>query len=144
MQILVTRRRLLLALVATGASAAAGAAWTLTADNKSFLAEYLQRLLPNIRFAPGALEDFAADYLAYTSPDRVANIQKLSWIARLIGQRGLDLVLGGNAKVRRFQRTTVSILLVSTDYFSNPDTDEPASYIGLLPDCGRNPFAEFD
>ena len=141
---LITRRKLLFALGATGACAVTVAGWTLTADTKSFLVEYLQRSLPKVRFAPGTLEDFATDYLAFAAPDRVANIQKLSWISRLIGQRGLNMVLGESTQVRRFQRTTASTLLVSTDYFFDPASDEPANYIGLFPDCGRNPFAEFD
>ncbi len=143
---LLTRRNL---MITGGAAVVVGggvSAWALTASTKSFLADFLRHSLPGIKLAPGAAEEYVADYLAdWVEADTVDNIEMVARITRLIGFGGLDVMLSRVERLDIWRRVFISRFVASSDLaYSEPSEIVEVGYLGPRLECGRNPWAQFD
>lgn len=136
-----SRRQLLLGGSASAALASLGGVYVFTGEMVPFIAGFVRHALPGARFADGAAESFAGDFLDVSGADK-GKIKQLMHAGRLVGYDGLDYLFGGNVSYELFKRRVATRFMISSTFFESYDREDPIRYLGISGACA-NPFARF-
>lgn len=143
-----SRRRILIA-AATLIASSAGAplAWRLATDRAGAIRRMILAHVPETRIDAGAIEAFAADFLAQRALLR--NGVAIDRACELLGVGPtLPACVANSRYMQRIEEQIVDLFLRSTDIFEPArDASAPIRYVGFWDPYSRtcrNPFAEFD
>lgn len=137
----ITRRQMLLGGTATVALTGVGGIYVVSGDMAQFISGFVRHALPRARFAEGATEEFAVDFLEVTGADK-DKIWQLMCAERVVGYGGLDYLFGGRGSYELFKRRVATQFMVSSTFFESYDRQDAVRYLGISGACS-NPFARF-
>jgi len=141
----ITRRKLFWGAGILGLAGVTFGARLAFSREEDFVITMTRNALPGAVIAPGAIEQFAQDYVAELDADRHANLKRLVQLASLVSSDGVDWLLQNVEKYSNFRRTTVTQFLLRSSFFPTDEgKTEPVEYYGKGPfACANNPFAVF-
>lgn len=138
----ITRRQAIVGGTATAVIATAGGSWILSADAESFIAGFVRHVLSGEKIAPGATEQFAAEYLGVMDSEDPGKLRALMSLQRVVGFAGLDAALDSQRPYEFFKRRVVTAFMLSSTFFYRSAPEEAVEYVAISGAC-RNPFARF-
>ncbi|MDX2233194.1 MAG: hypothetical protein NW200_01735 [Hyphomonadaceae bacterium] len=136
----ISRRAAMLGAGAAAAVGVAGAGWAFAGTLERYVAALLRHVLRDEPLAPGAVEAFAAAYVAAATADTRSKGAWLARAAQLIGPGGVDRLLGGHPVYAGFKAAMVTRFLLGSTYFQRAANDEPVEFVAYAITCS-NPFA---